>query len=131
MQDVNDQISPTWNHLHHYIPCPLPLPAYQIGVGTGANLEFYPPGSRLYCVDPNPAFEVYFRRECQQKAAHLHPDIQIVPERGESMPSVGDGSMDAVVMTKVLCSVTHVDQVLGEIRRVLAPVRMKRVMFLG
>ena len=94
----------------------------QIGVGTGANLEFYPAGSRLHCVDPNQAFEVYFRRECLQKAAHLDADIRFVAERGESMPSVADGSVDVVVSTLVLCSVTHLDQMFREIRRVLAPV---------
>ncbi|KAF0295055.1 Methyltransferase-like protein 7A [Amphibalanus amphitrite] len=93
----------------------------EIGVGTGMNLEFYPAGSRLHCVDPNQAFEVYFRRECLQKAAHLDPDIRFVAERGESMPSVADSSVDVVVTTLVMCSVTHLDQMLREIRRVLVP----------
>ncbi|XP_043191105.1 methyltransferase-like protein 7A isoform X2 [Amphibalanus amphitrite] len=93
----------------------------EIGVGTGTNLGYYPAGSRLHCVDPNQAFEVYFRRECLQKAAHLDPDIRFVAERGESMPSVADSSVDVVVTTKVLCSVTHLDQMFREIRRVLVP----------
>ena len=93
-----------------------------MGVGTGANLEFYPAGSRLHCVDPNREFEVFFRREGQQKAAHLDSDIQFIVERGESMPSVADNSVDAVVSTLVMCSVTHLDQMFREIRRVLVPV---------
>ncbi|XP_037079761.1 methyltransferase-like protein 7A [Pollicipes pollicipes] len=93
----------------------------EVGVGTGTNLEYYPAGSRLLCVDPNAAFEKYFRRECEQKAAHLDPDIQFVTERGESMPSVADSSVDVVVITLVLCSVSHLDQMLREILRVLVP----------
>ncbi|XP_037068056.1 methyltransferase-like protein 7A [Pollicipes pollicipes] len=93
----------------------------EVGVGTGTNLEYYPAGSRLLSVDPNAAFEAYFRRECEQKAAHLDPDIRFVAERGESMPSVADSSVDVVVVTVVLCSVAHVDQMLREILRVLVP----------
>ena len=91
-------------------------------MGTGTNLEFYPTGSRLHCVDPNQSFEVFFRRECVQRAAHLHPEIRFVVERGESMPSVADQSVDVVVSTLVMCSVTHLDQMLREVRRVLVPV---------
>lgn len=93
----------------------------EVGVGTGTNLEFYPAGSRLHCVDPNQEFEVFFRRECLQKAKHLHSDIRFVVERGEYMPSVADSSVDAVVTTLVMCSVKHADQVFREIRRVLVP----------
>ncbi|KAF0292965.1 Methyltransferase-like protein 7A [Amphibalanus amphitrite] len=93
----------------------------EIGVGTGQNLEFYPPGSKLTCIDPNKSFEVYFRRECEQKAAHLDPNIRFVVERGESMPSVADGSVDVVVISLVLCSVPDLDQMFREIRRVLVP----------
>jgi len=93
----------------------------EIGVGTGTNLEFYPAGSKLICVDYNPAFESYFRRKCATKATHLHPDIQFVTERGEDMHSVADASVDVVVVTKVLCSVEHQDTFVREVRRVLVP----------
>ncbi|XP_037094276.1 methyltransferase-like protein 7A, partial [Pollicipes pollicipes] len=93
----------------------------EVGVGSGTNLEYYPADSRLLCVDPNKEFEIYFRRECKRKAAHLDPDIRFVTERGECMPSVADNSVDVVVTTLVLCCVRHVDQMIREIHRVLVP----------
>lgn len=93
----------------------------EVGVGNGTNLEFYPAGSRLTCVDPNEAFEPYFRRECAQRATHLDPDIRFVLEPGEDMASVPDGSMDVVVITLVLCSVQRLETVLKEVLRVLVP----------
>lgn len=93
----------------------------EIGVGTGQNLEFFPAGSKLTCIDPNKSFEVYFRREVEQKAAHLNPDIRFVTERGEAMPSVQDGVIDTVVISLVLCSVQDLDKMFAEIRRVLVP----------
>nr|XP_053626495.1 putative methyltransferase-like protein 7A [Cherax quadricarinatus] len=32
----------------------------EIGVGTGVNFEFYPDGTRLVVVDPNPHFKAYY-----------------------------------------------------------------------
>jgi len=93
----------------------------EIGVGTGCNLEYYPAGSKLLCIDPNPEFASYFRQECEAKAAHLDPDIRVVNCWGEDMRDVADDSVDAVVATYVLCSVEEVGRMMREIKRVLAP----------
>ena len=33
------------------------LSLLEVGCGPGANFQFYPPGCRVTCVDPNPNFE--------------------------------------------------------------------------
>ena len=34
----------------------------EIGIGQGANLSYYPNGTKLYSVEPNPYFEIYFKK---------------------------------------------------------------------
>lgn len=41
---------------------------------------------------------------------------------GENMAKVADNSVDAVVMTLVLCSVENIEKIMKEIMRVLVPV---------
>ncbi|XP_037093419.1 methyltransferase-like protein 7B [Pollicipes pollicipes] len=97
------------------------LDILEIGVGCGTNLQHYPAGSVLTCVDPNIHFQDYFRRTCVEHAAHLHPDIRFVVGHGEDMTAVKDGSVDAVVLTLVLCSVRDPSKVVHEVQRVLRP----------
>ncbi|MCP6606166.1 class I SAM-dependent methyltransferase, partial [Klebsiella pneumoniae] len=35
------------------------LSLLELGCGTGTNFQFYPPGCRVTCVDPNPNFEKF------------------------------------------------------------------------
>ncbi|KAI1297213.1 Methyltransferase-like protein 7A [Halotydeus destructor] len=91
----------------------------EIGVGNGANLKYYPKGSRLTSVEPNPFFEKYFQDNLDQ-----FPDTkveQFITGKAEDMSSVASSSVDAVVSTLVLCSVDNVDRCLQEIHRVLVP----------
>jgi len=93
----------------------------EVGVGCGSNFPHYPAGSKLTCIEPNRAFESHFQSQCAAKATHLHPDIRFVAERGEDMFSVAGGSVDAVVVTLVMCSIQEVAMFLREVRRVLVP----------
>ncbi|XP_037083907.1 methyltransferase-like protein 7A, partial [Pollicipes pollicipes] len=93
----------------------------EIGVGTGANLEFYPAGSRLTCVDANPAFESYFRERCGAAASHLRPPLRFLVADAGDMPAVASDSMDAVVATLLFCNMERAAPVLSEVKRVLAP----------
>lgn len=91
----------------------------EIGVGDGANLKYYPPGCHLTSVEPNPFFESYFA-----KNSYKFPHITIkkfIRGSAEDMSDVQSESVDVVVSTHVLCSVTDVDACLKEIRRVLTP----------
>jgi len=91
----------------------------EIGVGSGANLKYFPQQSRLVVVDPNIYFEQYFNENKEK-----FPDIfleRFIQCGGENMEEIQSASVDAVVVTLVLCSVSDIQQVLREVQRVLVP----------
>ncbi len=98
------------------------LTVMEIGVGSGANFKYYPDGTEVVAIEPNPNFAGYL----EKSAAVYHPRVRLqrtVIAYGEDVRRyVEDGSMDAVVCTLVLCSVKDVDAVLQEVKRVLKPV---------
>jgi len=91
----------------------------EIGAGTGANFEFFPPNSQLTVVEPNPNFEPIFY-QTQEKFPAIKLD-KFVLGTAEDMKGVPDGSIDVVVSTLVLCSVKSVETTMKEVQRVLAP----------
>ncbi|MCH7800213.1 MAG: class I SAM-dependent methyltransferase [Chloroflexi bacterium] len=88
----------------------------EIGGGTGANLEFYPPGADLTFVEPNPHMAVRLHRNAEKHGM----SVAIVPGFGESLP-FDDATFDTAVTTLVLCMVSDVEKVVSEVRRVLKP----------
>lgn len=92
----------------------------EIGCGSGANFKFYPHGCTVICTDPNPHFEKYLRMSMDANQHLTYNKFMCVS--GEDMRGVRDGSADVVVCTLVLCSVSNVQQVLQEARRVLRTV---------
>ncbi|KAM9813992.1 thiol S-methyltransferase TMT1A-like [Neosynchiropus ocellatus] len=95
------------------------LTVLEIGCGPGTNFQFFPPGCKVICTDPNPGMQKYLRKS-------LENDENLVFERfvvasGEDLSSVEDESVDAVVGTLVLCTVGNVTSTLREARRVLRP----------
>lgn len=92
----------------------------ELGCGTGANFQFYPPGCRITCLDPNPHFEKFLTRSMAENRHLQYERFVVAP--GEDMKQVADGSMDVVVCTLVLCSVQSPKKVLQEVQRVLRPV---------
>lgn len=90
-----------------------------LGCGTGANFQFYPPGCRITCLDPNPHFEKFLTKSMAENR-HLQYE-RFVVALGEDMKQLADGSMDVVVSTLVLCSVQSPRRVLQEVQRVLRP----------
>lgn len=94
----------------------------EIGCGSGANFKFYPYGCTVVCTDPNPHFHKYLRRSMDSNAHLTYGDFLVAA--AEDMPAVDDESVDVVVCTLVLCSVTDVRTVLQEVRRILRPVSL-------
>ncbi len=88
----------------------------EIGPGTGANLGYYPSGTRLIGIEPNPYMHDYLRREAER----LSREIEIRNGAAERL-DVADASVDAVVSTLVLCSVRDQAATLAEVLRVLRP----------
>ncbi|XP_002522459.2 putative methyltransferase-like protein 7A [Ricinus communis] len=93
----------------------------EIGIGTGPNLKYYGNDDdvEVFGVDPNGKMVKYAQKAAE--AAGLPPaNFKFIQAVGEAIP-LSDASVDAVVGTLVLCSVTNVDQTLQEVKRVLRP----------
>ncbi len=89
----------------------------EIGVGSGLNLELYTEAVRqIIGVDPSP--------ELLGRAARLSrgsiPATEMIEGVAEALP-LEDCSVDCVVATWTLCSVSDPGKALSEIRRVLKP----------
>ncbi|HEX2292484.1 MAG TPA: class I SAM-dependent methyltransferase, partial [Gaiellaceae bacterium] len=88
----------------------------EVGAGDGRSFEHYPPEvSSLLAVEPDPAA----RAAAVERARGAAVPIEVVAGVAEELPA-GDGSVDAVVVMGVLCSVPDPSAALRELRRVLA-----------
>jgi len=92
----------------------------EIGSGSGANFRYYSDGAQIICIEPNSLFEAPLRANLAQRPGVVIS--QFLVASAENMRDVRSNSVDAVVSTKVLCSVADVDRCLQEILRVLKPV---------
>ena len=89
----------------------------EVGSGDGRSFEHYPPTvSALLAVEPDPTA----RESAAERARGAAVPIEIVDGVAERLPAE-DGSVDAVVIMGVLCSVGDPARVLQELRRVLRP----------
>jgi ubiquinone/menaquinone biosynthesis C-methylase UbiE len=88
----------------------------EIGVGTGRNLPFYPPDTRLTGVDLTPAMLA----QARDRAALLGIDIDLRLGDTQAL-DCPDGRFDAVVMTLVLSAMPESGRAIAEVRRVLRP----------
>lgn len=85
----------------------------EIGVGTGANIEFYPKDTTVTGIDFSPKM----LEKARKKVDNLNLDINILEMDVEQL-DFPDDSFDTVVATCVFCSVPNPIQGLKEIRRV-------------
>ncbi len=88
----------------------------EVGVGTGFNLPYYPPGSEVTAVDLSPGMLARAR----QRAAALGVPVDLRLGDAEHL-EFPDASFDTVVATLVFCSVPDPVQGLREVRRVCRP----------
>ena len=88
----------------------------EIGVGTGKNMRWYPPGVSVVAVDFSPRMLSRAVRRVRKGGV----DVQLALMDAQALALAG-GPFDVVVSTCVFCSVP--DPVLGleEVRRVLRP----------
>jgi len=93
------------------------LKIVEIGAGSGINLQYYPENSHIICLDPNPYMFKFIKP---------NPDSLLQVEHmvgyAENMQKIADNSVDVVVSTLVLCSVSDLDKSLAEVKRILKPV---------
>jgi phosphatidylethanolamine/phosphatidyl-N-methylethanolamine N-methyltransferase len=88
----------------------------EVGVGTGKNLPFYPPGLAITAIDLSPQMLERARERARRDGIRV--DLREADAQALPFP---DGSFDTAIATFVFCSVP--DPVLGlrELRRVLVP----------
>jgi ubiquinone/menaquinone biosynthesis C-methylase UbiE len=87
----------------------------EVGVGTGANLPFYPRNVRVTGVDFSSGMLQYARNVVQQLCAE---DRMTLLEMDVQQMTFPDDSFDYIVSTCVFCSVPDPVQGLHELRRV-------------
>lgn len=90
----------------------------EVGFGTGANLPHYGAAvSSLVAVEPSAGLAAIARGRLE---AWGRPFELIERSASRRLP-IADASVDAAVITFVLCSVRRVPELLAELRRVLVP----------
>jgi ubiquinone/menaquinone biosynthesis C-methylase UbiE len=87
-----------------------------IGSGTGANLDLYPPPVELTMAEPDP----HMARQLRHKLASSDRKAEFVEAGAESLPFEGS-SFDTAVFTLVLCTVPNPTAALTEVARILRP----------
>jgi SAM-dependent methyltransferase len=93
-----------------------PSTVVELGAGSGVNMRYFPPGTRVVAIEPNVRMHPRLRRRAEQAGVTL--DVQT---RGAEGLPFASGSVEFIFATFVLCSVQDPAQVVREIRRVLAP----------
>jgi len=88
----------------------------EIGAGEGENFGAFDPGITWTGLEP----DAKRRTELAQRAREWRHEAEPLDAVAESIP-LPDHSVDAVVGTYVLCSVTDQAATLAEVRRVLVP----------
>lgn len=88
----------------------------EIGVGTGKNLPYHPPGARSVAIDISPRM----LRRATGRARRLGRDADLVLADAQHLP-FRDGVFDAAAATFVFCSVPDPIRGLEELRRVTRP----------
>jgi ubiquinone/menaquinone biosynthesis C-methylase UbiE len=89
----------------------------ELGAGTGLNLDHYTESvTELHLTEPEPHMATRLRKRVDT----LSLDANVVGAHAEDLP-FDDHSVDTVVSTLVLCTVSNPHQAMAEIARVLRP----------
>lgn len=94
----------------------LPRTVVELGSGVGANLRYLTPGTTLVAIEPNVHMNQRLRAAAERRGVHL--DLRTRVAERTDLP---DRSVDCVISSLVLCTVTDPAEVLAEVRRILRP----------
>jgi len=94
----------------------LPHTVLEIGAGDGANFRYLDRGTHVIALEPNLRMHPHLRAA----AARHGVTVDVRADVAERIP-LPDGSVEAVIASLVLCSVSDPVRALAEIRRVLRP----------
>ena len=88
-----------------------------VGAGDGANFAHFPASvDEVVAVEPEP----YLREHASRRAAEAPVPVRVIDAVAEQLP-LEDGSIDAAVVSLVLCTVPDPGAALRELHRVLRP----------
>jgi ubiquinone/menaquinone biosynthesis C-methylase UbiE len=90
----------------------------EIGAGSGANFRHYDPAkvTKLYALEPNPGMI----RLAERKRRATRLEIEFLDLPGERVP-LADATLDTVVSTFTLCTISNIEQAIQGLAHVLKP----------
>ncbi len=90
----------------------------EIGFGSGLNVPYYDPSKvkKIWALEPSEGM----RCKAQPAVNGTDMDIEFIALPGEQIP-LDDNSVDTVLMTYTLCTITDTEAALQGMRRVLKP----------
>jgi len=94
----------------------IPETVVELGPGSGANFRYYPRGTRVIAVEPNPM--MHRRMYAQARRHGIEIDLR---HAGAEGMEVASQSAELVVSTLVLCTVRDPEKAVAEVKRVLRP----------
>ena len=101
-------------HRHHLLDG-LAGTVVEVGAGHGANFSYYPTTVRqVLAVEPEPTL----RAAAEAAAPDAPVPVRVLAGVADALP-LEDASVDAAVVSLVLCSVPDQDRALAELKRVL------------
>jgi len=90
----------------------------EIGIGSGLNLPFY--SSKVECVyGVEPSAEL--QKMAEERAKRLNTKVEFLSQSAEDTIALADDSVDTVVMTWTLCSISDPMRALAQMKRVMTP----------
>ena len=90
----------------------------EVGIGSGLNLPFYSSEvQRLYGVDPSAELQ----RMARTRTANGPMKVKFLSQSVEETLPLSDKSIDTVVITWTLCSISDPSRALQQMKRVLKP----------
>jgi ubiquinone/menaquinone biosynthesis C-methylase UbiE len=90
----------------------------EVGIGSGLNLPFYSSEvQRLYGVDPSAELQ----RMARTRTANAPMKVEFLSQSAEEILPLSDKSIDTVVITWTLCSISDPSRALQQMKRVLKP----------
>ncbi|MGW9684575.1 class I SAM-dependent methyltransferase [Flagellimonas sp. 2504JD1-5] len=93
-----------------------PKTVVEIGPGAGANMRYLKKGTRLIAVEPN----IHMHKNLKKSAQKYGIDLEIKTIVGESI-DLPDNSIDFVICTLVMCTVSDPVKCIEQIKRILKP----------
>lgn len=90
----------------------------EIGFGSGLNVPYYDQSKvkKIWALEPSAGM----RRKAQAALAETDMDIDFIDLPGEQIP-LDDYSVDTILMTYTLCTISDTQEALAGMRRVLKP----------